>query len=425
MHPLGWPGYPYREGSLEHRLPTKVYRGWKGPAGKNVDGGGFLNPAMAGNRTRSVIMLDHLAKTVFKKIEKIQIIDALGATGIRTRRWLNETSDEVARRLYVTTCDQNETAISWARSNLELDDRKDQVNLIQGDTRRILLSQGWHWIDLDPYGSPIPYLDLAMQATARRAVMSISATDTAALSGSSPNPLKRRYGARVHMDGLKHDTGLRILLATSAMAAARHDRVIRPLFTIWDSHHLRVTVMVERSKGSANLIQDSIGWRIHSPSEEDVEMSIGCGLLPEHDRGSRPMHVMLPLSAHPPPSSMASGPLWTGDMGSIDVMSSLTEAAAEKICSSLDSELDFPESKRCKDAVKKISSEGNAIHGSHLIVTDMLPGFLKRGNPPSPQKIARSLRDMGYSAEVSRYAEPSLRTDAPWGSVIQAYDKTG
>ena len=50
-----------------------------------------------------------------------------------------------------------------------------------GDLRTSVLSQGWHWIDIDPFGSPVPFLDTAIQALARRGVLEVSATDTAAL----------------------------------------------------------------------------------------------------------------------------------------------------------------------------------------------------------------------------------------------------
>jgi len=203
MDPEGWPGVVYHEGGIGHRLPTEVDRGRKGPAGKY--GPGFLNPAMAGNRTRSVLMLEHLGKTVLGDVKKIQILDALCATGIRTRRWLREASDSVSNRLSVKMCDMDEEALEWARLNLENDKLSENVEIIQGDARKEILRQGWHWIDLDPYGSPVPFLDLAMQATARKSVISISATDTAALSGSSPVPLRRRYFFSVQVDRVMYD----------------------------------------------------------------------------------------------------------------------------------------------------------------------------------------------------------------------------
>ena len=419
MEPRGWPGVVYHEGGIEHRLPTEVDRNRKGPAGKY--GPGFLNPAMAGNRTRSVLMLQHIGNSVFADVKKIQILDALCATGIRTRRWLEETSSEVSDRLRIKMCDMDEEALGWAKANLKNDILEKNVVVVRGDARKEILTQGWHWIDLDPYGSPVPFLDLAMQATARKSVISISATDTAALSGSSPGPLRRRYGASVHMDGLKHDSGLRVLLASAARAAARHDRVIRPHLSIWDSHHLRITILVERSKLGASAVEENLGWRVASPDDSVVYSAIQAGLLPEHDSGSRPMHVMLPLGEYPNLKTGVSGPLWTGQIGDSDVMASMSEAAAVKICKADDSVMSLKEVRRAKRAVRRIHDEGKVIHGSHLVITDALPRFVGEGDPPSPSKMAEALRKAGCSAEVSRYAEPSFRTDAPWSAVLKTF----
>jgi len=254
-------------------------------------------------------------------------------------------------------------------------------------------------------------------------VISISATDTAALSGSSPGPLRRRYGARVHMDGLKHDSGLRVLLASAAKAAARHDRVIRPLLSVWDSHHLRVTILVERSKMGASAVEENLGWRVASPDDSIVDSAIQAGLLPEHDSGSRPMHVMLPLSSYPNLNTGVSGPLWTGCIGDSEVMASMSEAAAGEICKADDPDMNLKEVRRARQAVRRISDEGKAIHGRHLVITDALPSFVGEGDPPSPSKMAEILREGGFCAEVSRYAEPSFRTDAPWSAVLQAFKR--
>jgi tRNA G26 N,N-dimethylase Trm1 len=214
---------------------------------------------------------------------------------------------------------------------------------------------------------------------------------------------------------------LRVLLASAAKAAARHDRVIRPLLSVWDSHHLRITILVERSKMGANAVEENLGWRVASPDDSVVESAIQAGLLPEHDSGSRPMHVMLPMNAYPDLNAGVSGPLWTGPIGDSGLMASMSEAAAEEICKDSDSDGDPGEIKRARQAVRRICDESKAIHGSHLVVTDALPSFVGEGDPPSPSKMAEALREEGFCAEVSRYAEPSFRTDAPWSFVLQAF----
>ena len=52
--PDGWPGTLILEGRTVARVPISP-SSERGPASR--DGSGFLNPAMAGSRTRSVLML--------------------------------------------------------------------------------------------------------------------------------------------------------------------------------------------------------------------------------------------------------------------------------------------------------------------------------------------------------------------------------
>ena len=92
-----------------------------------------------------------------------------------------------------------------------------------------------------------------------------------------------------------------------------------------------------------------------------------------------------------------------------------------KICKADDSVMSLKEVRRAKRAVRRIHDEGKVIHGSHLVITDALPRFVGEGDPPSPSKMAEALRKAGFSAEVSRYAEPSFRTDAPWSAVLKTF----
>ena len=121
------------------------------------------------------------------------------------------------------------------------------------------MNSGRHWVDIDPFGSPVSFIDSAIQSMARTGVLEISATDSAALTGSSKNPLMRRYGAKVKTDGLAQDSGLRVLLANVARIAAKYDRKIEPLMSIWDSHHLRISIKVIKSIEAANKVEDNLG----------------------------------------------------------------------------------------------------------------------------------------------------------------------
>ena len=151
----------------------------------------------------------------------------------------------------------------------------------------------------------------------------------------------------------------------------------------------------------ASAMEENLGWRVASPDDSTVDSAIQAGLLPGHDSGSRPMHVMLPLDEYPNLNTGVSGPLWTGRIGDPDVMASMSEAAAEGICKVDDPEMGPKEVRRAKQAVRRICDEGKAIHGSHLVITDALPSFVGRGSA-EPSKMAEALRVRGVSVQRFR-----------------------
>ena len=111
-----------------------------------------------------------------------------------------------------------------------------------------MIETGYQWIDVDPFGSPVQFLDSALQGLSRVGVLEITATDTAALTGSSSSSQARRYGAKGIVDVYAHDDAVRLLLATVATAAARLDKAITPLLALFDGHHVRISCLVKTSR---------------------------------------------------------------------------------------------------------------------------------------------------------------------------------
>ena len=428
--PEGWPGVLHREGRTLCRLARDPSESGPGPAAKGQDVV-FHNPAMSGSRTRSVLLLQHCIEAGLLGDGSIYAVDGLSATGLRARRWLNELPAKSAARISATMGDMDPVALNWAmRCHEEFPPEHGEGELLPhlGDLRKSVLEHGRHWVDIDPYGTPLPFLDTAIQSLARRGIAEISATDSAALTGSSKNALLRRYGARVRTDGLAHDSGLRVLLATVARTAARHERSIEPLLSIWESHHLRVSVRVLRCVEGANDVECSLGWRVACPTAEEISSSIESGLQPETSLDSLPMHCFLPLS-HPVDRSdkRISGPMWTGPMGQTEAMASMTEERALNLCgpSAIEDDpvgwtaRDFEyERRRVVRSIRHISEESGVIDAPHLILVDELASWLGSGSPPSPSVMAEALRREGHRAAVAHYGKPAFRTDAPWDVVV-------
>ncbi|MED6338716.1 MAG: hypothetical protein VYC12_06785, partial [Candidatus Thermoplasmatota archaeon] len=340
--PEGWPGNLWLEGKTivhlqpEQERPSHMPRG---PAKKT--GGGFLNPAMAPSRTRSVLLLkDALEHDWLTSQDKpIRAFDAMCSTGVRIRRWRNEIPNELQNRLRITGNDLNDFALSWAinshnhnlpkyTENVEMNfDRygsmtqRESVNGIffqKMDAKLAMADASYQWIDIDPFGSPVPFIDSAIQSLARTGVLEVTATDTAALTGSSLSSQKRRYDSRGIVDDYAHDDAVRVLLGLIAKVAAMHDRVIKPILSLFDGHHVRVSVLVKTSKEGASDFQNNIGYRLR------------CQDLPYK-------FIKYPDSKQ---IKNSSGPLWTGPLMDRDIAGRMTVENAIQTCLPSEKELE-------------------------------------------------------------------------------------
>lgn len=363
----------------------------------------------------------------------IRCLDALCSTGVRVRRWRHEVPATHVHRLHITANDLDEGALAWARASLEAHPtgrdealRGEERPLPEGgfevegmrftreDARLALLHGGWQWVDLDPFGSPVPFLDAALQGMARRGVLEVTATDTAALTGSSASSARRRYGFQGPVDGYAHDDAVRALLGTIALAAARVDRSIAPLMALFDGHHVRVSVLVRTSKEGASSVQDRIGWRVR---EEDVPYR---------------------FVRHPNEEQVrrASGPLWTGPLWDESVASRMTEDRRAALCAPSPSELERLRNeglqwdeedvlhaqregersiRHIADAAELMARTGAEVW---LLRLDDLPRWAGLDGAPKMSRLIQGLVDAGFAAARAPDLDPFVVTDAPFASVL-------
>lgn len=96
----------------------------------------------------------------------ITILDALAATGLRSIRYLKEISAVT----HVTINDILPAATTAALKNCQVNNVDESKVIINtGDAVMLMYNHREHAlqydvIDLDPYGSPIPFLDAAVQS---------------------------------------------------------------------------------------------------------------------------------------------------------------------------------------------------------------------------------------------------------------------
>ena len=116
-------------------------------------------------------------------------------------------------------------------------------------------------VDLDPYGTAAPFIDGAIQSisdggasfsTSRLGLtlglLCVTCTDTAVLAGAQyPEKAFANYGGASVTAEYCHEAGLRLVLNSLAIAAARYGRAIKPLLSFSIDFYVRVFVTVETS----------------------------------------------------------------------------------------------------------------------------------------------------------------------------------
>ena len=96
------------------------------------------------------------------------------------------------------------------------------------------------YIDLDPFGSPNPFLSAAIARISREGIIAVTATDTAALSGTYPKVTKRKYWAKPLRNFLMHELGLRILIRKIQLQGVQFDKALIPILAYHKNHYFRI-----------------------------------------------------------------------------------------------------------------------------------------------------------------------------------------
>src|SRR3989338_2555325 len=209
----------------------------------------FYNSRMKANRDITITVLNAWEKN------NLQIADPFAASGIRTIRILKECKKEKVESIWLN--DHSPDAIQQIKENLKQNKLNTDKRIIieQKDANMFLLeSHGFDYIDLDPFGIPVAFLDSACKRIARDGILAVTATDTSALCGSFADACKRKYAATPLRCAIMHELGLRILIKKCQEIASQYDRALYPIFSYAKDHYMRVFFKCQKGKTKANEI---------------------------------------------------------------------------------------------------------------------------------------------------------------------------
>ena len=278
----------------------------------------FYNPLMRHNRDISVLLTSCIPSSY-------SVLCGMAGTGVRAIRYALESPRDVFAN------DLNPRAVSMIAENVGLNGLA--MPITQSDFNTLEGKYGI--IDVDPFGSPVRYLNPALRLLGKDGYLFVTATDTAALCGSSYNACRRKYDARPMKVSFCHEIGLRILIGYIVRQAAAWGYGTTPLVSFFRDHYMRVHCKVFKGKKRADASIRQLGILHYCPhcSNRECHSSPHCTCA----CGSRFEHAY---------------PLWCGPLADTVTLMSMISAIpsshldtpdeTEKFLSMLVSEVDSP-----------------------------------------------------------------------------------
>ncbi len=207
------------------------------------DMGTFYNPVMKIHRDIFLVTL----KTYFQNYSrKISFCDPMVASGIREARYLKKIP-EIFSSLILG--DISPSAIENTKNTFD-ENQIDNSNCVflQRKAQETLFYKSVDCIEIDPFGSPNPFLDAAISQTHHKGLLCITATDTATLCGVYPKKAKRKYNLDIYKTFCFDDLGLRALIANCQIRAGQFDKELIVKLSFVHAHFYRIFFEVKDSR---------------------------------------------------------------------------------------------------------------------------------------------------------------------------------
>jgi len=220
----------------------------------------FYNPVMKLNRDVSVLLLDSVCRG------GLGVGLPLAATGVRGIRFLLELKKNKIKEVHFNDYNKNFKRI--IKNNLELNKKNftsqnsleenglgKRIMIKNQDANLFLLnSTGFDYIDIDPFGTPVPFLESSVKRISRNGILAVTATDTSALCGTYPKACLRKYWAVPLRNELMHEVGLRILIRKVQLIGAQYEKAFIPIFSYSKDHYMRVFFRCEKGKTGVDKV---------------------------------------------------------------------------------------------------------------------------------------------------------------------------
>lgn len=341
------------------------------PAGtprKNAEA--FYNPDAKISRDVGIAVISSLGR------KNLRMADVLGGTGARTVRLLKEAPKNTIKEVFIN--DINSKAVNLIKKNIK-SNKLSKVKVSNNEATLFMMGLNMvDYIDVDPFGSPVPFLDTAMRRLANNGILAVAATDTAALTGSSFAACVRKYNARPMHGEMMHEIGMRILIKKVQEIGAQHEKALIPIYCHSTKHYMRAYFKCETGAEKAKNVLHQHGFVHYCPRclnrfvSKFNEPKRCCNILTE-----------------------VAGPLWLGNLWDSGLVKKVT-----KFCKI------YPET---NDLTKTIEKE-NEVESFGTFSLPKISSVLGK-NAPKQKEILNALNKKGKAA-LSHFGRECVRTTA-------------
>lgn len=353
----------------------------------------FYNPIMELNRDLAVIAVQAYQKMLSRKISICEPLAGCGIRGIRFAK-------EVGGVEKVVINDINEKACQLAKHNVKMNRLSRKVTVRNEDANLLLARYAaprkrFNAIDLDPFGSPTPFLDSAIRATRDGGLLALTATDMAPLCGVHPKACIRKYGGKPLRTEYCHELAVRLLIGCLATTAAKYEMGIKVLFSHSTDHYIRVYAVLVYGAKNADKSLQSMGHILHC---------FNCF----RRRAIKIPFIGVSLKCPECGSKMDfSGPLWLKEIFDTDFCERMLAESKNKKTRNAD---------RIRKILTLVKDEANAPITYYVV--DRLCDNL--GLPTiSTRKVYEALRKSKFKVSFTHFNPRGLRTDATAASIAR------
>lgn len=212
----------------------------------------FYNPEMEINRD--------IISTVVGILNVKNMCDGHSASGIKGIKCAMENDLE---KVYLV--DYSEKCFETIKKNVEINEIEDKCEVIKENINSFIMNKKFDFIEIDPFGSPVPHLYYVLESVSmsKENYFSVTATDVQVLCGPETSACERIYGVKRLRNECVHEWGLRTLIFKIQKSFSEKNVAAIPLLSISHKHYLKIIFKTEKDAKKTSDILKKHRWLMY------------------------------------------------------------------------------------------------------------------------------------------------------------------